>query len=63
MKGFETSSTTLTFALHTLAHHHEIQEKARKSIKDVLERHNGEWTYDSVMEMNYVGQVIDGSEI
>ena len=45
--GFETSSTTLTFALHTLAHNQEIQDKARKSIKNVLDEHNGDWTYDS----------------
>lgn len=57
--GFETAATTLTFALHSLASDKDIQEKARVSISDVLDKYNGEWCYDSVMEMKFIDQVIE----
>ena len=57
---FETSSTTMIFCLHTLAHHQDIQDEARKSIKNVLIKHNGKWCYDAVMEMSFVEQIIEG---
>lgn len=58
--GFETSSTTATFAFLELAMNPEIQEKLRNEIKSVLDKHNNEITYDSLKEMTYMGQVIDG---
>lgn len=57
--GFETSSTTMQFALYELARHPEIQQKAREEVKTTLKKHNGELTYDCVMEMSYLGRVID----
>ncbi|KAG5863356.1 hypothetical protein JTB14_030298 [Gonioctena quinquepunctata] len=57
--GFETSSTTMTFALYELATHSDIQEKVREEIKTVLEKHNDQITYDTLNELNYLGQVID----
>jgi cytochrome P450 family 6 len=59
--GFETSSTTLTFTLHSLAYHQDIQQKARDEINEVLQKHGGEWTYDAITELNYVDQVISES--
>lgn len=59
--GFETSSTISCFTLHSLAHHQEIQEEARKSVQEVLEKHNNEWCYDAIMEMTYIEQIIDES--
>jgi cytochrome P450 family 6 len=58
--GFETTSTTLTYALHLLALNQEIQETARRSIQEILERYDGQWCYEAVMKMEYVGQVIEG---
>lgn len=58
---FETSSTTMIFCLHLLAHHQKIQDKARESIKSILIKHNGQWSYDAVMEMNFVEQIIEGN--
>lgn len=58
--GFETSATTMTFALFELATHPEIQERVRKEINEVLAKHEGKITYDSLSEMKYLGQVIDG---
>ncbi len=60
LAGFETTATTLTYALHLLSFHQEIQERARKSIQETLERYDGEWSYEAVMEMEYVGQIIEG---
>ncbi|XP_059610502.1 cytochrome P450 6a8-like [Phlebotomus argentipes] len=57
--GFETSSSTMTFALYELAQHQDIQDKAREEIHRVLEKHNGEYSYEACMEMKYVDQVIN----
>lgn len=58
--GFETSSTTMTFALYELAQHQDIQDKVRAEIKTVLARHDDQVTYDSLSELKYMQQVIDG---
>ncbi|KAJ8936056.1 hypothetical protein NQ318_004957 [Aromia moschata] len=57
--GFETSSTTMTFALFELSTHQDIQDKAREEIKAVLAKHDNKMTYDSLSEMKYLKQVID----
>lgn len=57
--GFETSSTTMTFALFELANHIDVQEKLREEVNRVLAKHGGEITYDSLAEMKYMDQVID----
>lgn len=58
--GFETSSTTMTFALLELSRNQNIQEKLRSEINRVLDKHGGQITYDAVMEMSYLDQVING---
>ncbi|KAL0101734.1 hypothetical protein PUN28_019105 [Cardiocondyla obscurior] len=56
--GFETSSTTATFALYELAQHHDIQDKVREEIDESLTKH-GELTYDAINEMTYLHKVIN----
>jgi cytochrome P450 family 6 len=46
--------------LYELARHEDIQEKLRREINSVLEQHNGQMTYDSIQDMKYLSQVIDG---
>lgn len=59
--GFETSSSTMSWALYELSKNEEMQERARREVVEVLERHGGQLTYDSVQEMKYLGQIIDGT--
>ncbi|KAH8290779.1 hypothetical protein KR054_005866 [Drosophila jambulina] len=56
--GFETSSTTMGFALYELARHQDVQDKLRTEINDVLGKHNNEFTYEGVKEMKYLEQVV-----
>lgn len=58
--GFETSSTTMAFALNELVANPEIQEKLRREINVVLDKHDGQITYDSITEMKYLEQVLYG---
>lgn len=58
--GFETSSITTHYAIFELAQNQEVQEKVREEIHAVLKRHEGKVTYDAIMEMSYLGNVVDG---
>ncbi|CAG9859766.1 unnamed protein product [Phyllotreta striolata] len=56
--GFETSATTMTFALFELAQNQDIQEKLRQEIRHILKKHDNKLTYDAIMEMDYLEKVI-----
>uniref|UniRef100_A0A182PYV6 Uncharacterized protein n=1 Tax=Anopheles epiroticus TaxID=199890 RepID=A0A182PYV6_9DIPT len=56
--GFETSTTTLTCALHLLSKHPKVQRKARKCIRSTLAKHGNELTYDAIMDMDYLDCVL-----
>ena len=58
--GFETSSSTSSFALYELAQNQDIQDKVREEINQVLARHHNEFTFESVNEMPYLDQIISG---
>lgn len=58
--GFETSSTTMTFCLHELAFHQQIQDTLRMEIRETLKKTGGSLTYDAVMEMKYLDKIING---
>lgn len=60
--GFETSATTMTFALLELALNPDIQKKLRTEIENVLKKHDDKVTYEAIMEMTYLDKVIHGKK-
>ncbi|XP_055386051.1 cytochrome P450 6a9-like [Condylostylus longicornis] len=58
LAGFETSSSTLGFLLYEIAQNHEIQNKMRSEINEVLKDFNGDFTYEAMTKLNYMDQVI-----
>jgi len=60
LAGFETSSTTMGFALYELARNPDIQEKLAQEIKQSVAKDNGKITYDSLQEMKYLDMVVSG---
>nr|WIT94134.1 cytochrome P450 monooxygenase CYP6BX8 [Euwallacea interjectus] len=56
--GFETSSTTMPFALLELAHNQDIQAKLREEIPEVLKKYNGNLTYEALQDMTYCENVM-----
>jgi cytochrome P450 len=58
--GFETSSSTLTFALMEMARSPLVQQKARENIEQVLERHDGQMSYQALQEMTYLDWILQG---
>ncbi|KAG5681320.1 hypothetical protein PVAND_010768 [Polypedilum vanderplanki] len=58
--GFETSSSTMAYAIFELARNKEAQVKAQKEIEKVMqEAETGEISYDLLNEMKYVDCCID----
>ncbi|KAL6424943.1 hypothetical protein ACFW04_009350 [Cataglyphis niger] len=55
--GFETSATTIAFALYKLALHPEIQNKLRKEILQALVKFDGKITYEMIMSLPYLDMV------
>jgi cytochrome P450 family 6 len=60
--GYETSASTLSFALYELALHPEIQHSLSAEILQVLREQDCKLTYDSVQGMSYLDRVVSGEE-
>lgn len=61
LAGFETTSTTTSFALFEMAFNQEIQQKAREEVLLVLSNYSENITYDGLMEMKYLDTVVNGN--
>ena len=60
--GFETTSSALTSAMYELALNPGVQKKLQFEIDDVRKKHDGEITYESLTEMQYLNSVVQGNE-
>ena len=58
--GFETSSSTMMFALYELAKRPDVQSRLRMEMQKVLGKHGHEVTYEAIQEMDYLHMVISG---
>ncbi|XP_076273990.1 cytochrome P450 6a2-like [Rhynchophorus ferrugineus] len=59
LAGFETSSTAMTFALFCLSQNQTVQQKLRDEINEVLQKHDGNISYEAVKEMKYLDMVVN----
>uniref|UniRef100_A0A8D9EVW2 Cytochrome P450 9e2 n=1 Tax=Cacopsylla melanoneura TaxID=428564 RepID=A0A8D9EVW2_9HEMI len=57
--GYETSSTLLTFACYELSVNPDIQDMLRAHVNEVLDKHDGQVTYEALQEMNYLEMVLN----
>ncbi|XP_046679584.1 probable cytochrome P450 6a14 isoform X1 [Homalodisca vitripennis] len=57
--GFETTSNTTMFCLYELACNGRIQDQLYWEVEDVLDRHEGNISYQALQEMTYLDQVIN----
>jgi cytochrome P450 family 6 len=60
--SYETSATTLSFALYELAFHPQIQQSLRSEIMQVLSKHDGILTYEGIQDMSYLDRVVSGEK-
>lgn len=57
--GFETTSSTLTYCLHELVKHPDVQEKLQEEIDIIANTVEG-FNYENVMNMKYLDMVFSG---
>lgn len=60
LAGFDTSASTIAYCLFELARNEECAAKLRAEIDDVLQRYDGELTYDCIKEMKYLDLCVMG---
>lgn len=56
--GYETSATTMSFALFEIAKHPAVQESLKNEIRDAIES-GEELTYDKINSLDYMNMVVD----
>ncbi|XP_017779587.1 PREDICTED: probable cytochrome P450 6a23 [Nicrophorus vespilloides] len=59
--GYETSAIVISYALYEMAANPEEQERLKANIDEVLEKYNGELTYEAIQEMEYLDLVLKES--
>ncbi|KAJ3656514.1 hypothetical protein Zmor_015586 [Zophobas morio] len=59
LAGFETSSQTISYCIHNLAHNQEIQEKLRSEIFDNLGKDYTKYSYEDIFNLPYLDQVFN----
>jgi cytochrome P450 family 6 len=59
--GFESNASTTSFTLYELAMQPHLQTRLRAEILDVLDKNDGQLTYEAVRDMEYLHMVISGT--
>lgn len=60
LAGYESSSTTMAFFMYEMAKNLDIQQKVYNEIIDVLQRFDGELSYEALSEMKYLDSCVEG---
>jgi len=61
--GHEVTVSLLSHCLYELSLRKDLQENARNSVKEILNKFDGEFSYESVYKMDYIEQCILGEFI
>uniref|UniRef100_A0A1I8PV21 Cytochrome P450 n=1 Tax=Stomoxys calcitrans TaxID=35570 RepID=A0A1I8PV21_STOCA len=59
--GIETTSCTMSYALYELAKNHQIQDKAREEILQVLLKNQQQFNYECLKDLTYLKAIIQES--
>lgn len=62
MAGFETTGSTISFALYELSLNPSVQNKLREEIQSVISNHR-DLTYEALQEMKYLDMTIKGATL
>ncbi|GAB0100086.1 Cytochrome P450 [Sergentomyia squamirostris] len=57
--GSESSAMTICFCLHELCHQRSLLLEAQHEVDAMLQRHNGNVTYDNILELNFLDKCIN----
>ncbi|XP_049814672.1 probable cytochrome P450 6a13 isoform X2 [Schistocerca nitens] len=58
LAGFETSSTTMSFALYELALNPDVQKRLQEEVDATMKKNDGQLTYEAISEMPYLDKVV-----
>lgn len=50
----------MIYTLFELSQKQELQDKARECVQKVLAKHNDQFTYESLCEMDYIENCVNG---
>lgn len=57
--GFETSSSTMSFAMFQMAHNLDMQRRVREELREAYTNNNGKITYELILGLKYMENVLN----
>lgn len=60
LAGSESVSTAGSFCLYSIASHPHVQKRLQQEVDAVLQKHKGQWNFDTIKDMKYLDQVFNG---
>lgn len=63
LAGFESTSTSVAFALYELAQNQEIQDRARHEVQWAMQKHHNNFSYECMQDLIYLNQIMQGITI